>query len=90
MTCKQVSAFLADYLDGALPWRQRLSFNIHLVLCQHCQQYLASYAATIRVAKMIGQAPEQEIPDELVRAVLRARRNSPDGEIGDRPPAPGG
>ncbi len=76
MTCQDVNQFLADYLDGTLPWRQRLLFNVHLLVCHHCRQYLASYAATVRFTKSLGQQVEPEapyVPDELVRAVLSAQ-----------------
>ena len=87
MTCKEVNEFLADYLDGTLPWRQRLSFNVHLMICQHCRQYMASYAATIRVTKSLGQVAEQQVPDELVRAILTARRTAPHTKTEGQPPA---
>jgi predicted anti-sigma-YlaC factor YlaD len=77
MTCKEVNQFLADYLDYTLPWSQRVSFNIHLLICRHCRQYLASYAATVRMTKLLGDPTEpnqQQVPDELVRAILAARR----------------
>ena len=80
MTCKEVNQFLADYLDGTLLWRQRLTFNLHLLLCEHCRQYLASYAATVRAAKSLGRVAEPEVnhvPEELVRAILSAQRGKP-------------
>ncbi|HEX4143064.1 MAG TPA: zf-HC2 domain-containing protein [Pirellulales bacterium] len=86
MTCKEVNEFLVDYLDGSLPWRQRLSLNVHLMICRHCRQYLASYAATVRLTKSLGQVIEQPVPDELVRAILRARRAPPPATTEDRPP----
>jgi predicted anti-sigma-YlaC factor YlaD len=73
MTCKEVNEFLADYLDGTLPWRQRLSFKIHLLICHQCRRYLASYVATVRVTNSLGQIVEQPVPDELVLAILKTR-----------------
>ncbi len=78
MTCKEVNEFLAEYLDGTLPWRQRLSFNVHLMICQHCRQYLASYVATIRATRPLDRPSEsagEQVPAELVHAILTARRN---------------
>ena len=76
MTCKQVSEFLADYLEGTLPWRRKMSFKVHLLLCRHCRRYLASYAATVQLTKSLGRPVElvaEQIPEELVRAILNAR-----------------
>ena len=86
MTCQEVNEFLADYLDGTLPWRQRLSFNLHLMICQHCRQYMASYAATVRLTKSLRQATEQQVPEELVRAILTARRATHPTKTEGQPP----
>ena len=67
MTCKEVIDFLGDYLDRALPWRQRLVFNLHLVLCRHCRRYLASYSETVRLARALGR-------DAIVRGSVRSSR----------------
>ena len=80
MNCKEVSEFLADYLDGALPTRQRWLFSFHLLLCRDCRRYLASYKETIRLAKAQRQTSNDSdlppIPDELVRAILATRGQS--------------
>jgi predicted anti-sigma-YlaC factor YlaD len=72
MNCQSVHQFLADYLSGALPWRQRLVFRLHLLFCRDCREYLASYAATIRMAKTLGESAEP-VPEELTRAILAAQ-----------------
>jgi predicted anti-sigma-YlaC factor YlaD len=77
MNCKEAHQFLADYLDGALPWRQRMSLSVHLMLCRHCRRYLATYAATIRLAKSLGEPAdpvEQPVPEALVQAILAVQR----------------
>jgi predicted anti-sigma-YlaC factor YlaD len=86
MTCKEVNEFMADYLDGTLPWRQRLSFRLHLLICHQCRRYLASYAATVRIAHAAGQVAEQPVPDELVRAILAARGSRPQNKTGGQSP----
>ena len=90
MTCEEVNEFLVHYLNGTLPWRQRLSFNVHLLVRQHCRQYMASYAATVRTTKSQGlpAGPRADrIPDELVRAIISVRRprsvTKADGKSGD-------
>ena len=51
MSCKEVTEFLADYLDSQLSLRQRLVFRLHLLMCRNCRRYLDSYAATIRLTR---------------------------------------
>ena len=77
MTCKEVLDFLGDYLEGSLPWRQRLAFNVHLLLCRHCRRYLASYLETMRLTRASENeltSEMQPVPDELLQAILAARR----------------
>ena len=88
MTCREVNQFLNEYLDRTLPWHQRLWFNLHLLVCRHCRRYLRSYATTIRVTQTLGQPTESAltpVPDDLVRAILAARRSGiepqTDGEL---------
>jgi predicted anti-sigma-YlaC factor YlaD len=78
MTCKDAVDFLADYLEGTLAWRQRLVFNLHLVLCRNCRRYLESYSRTVQLTKGLKHASSTDgippIPEKLVRAILAARR----------------
>ena len=77
ITCRELEEFIADYLDGALPWRQRLVFRLHLLYCRECRDYLASYRRSIALGKAVFQYPDEpvpeEIPEDLVRAILAAR-----------------
>ena len=94
MSCKEAVAFLADYLEGNLTWRQRLMFELHLMLCRNCRTYLESYSRTVQLAKGLKNASSAEgippIPEELVRAILASRRSGDrpiaGGDSGDRKP----
>jgi predicted anti-sigma-YlaC factor YlaD len=81
MTCRNALKFLADYLDGNLPLRQRLSYGVHLFLCRNCRDYLDGYRKTIEVSRSAlaepANAAGEPLPEELVQAILAARpRNS--------------
>jgi anti-sigma factor RsiW len=84
MTCQQITQFLADYLDGTLPIRQRAIFLVHLGLCRDCRRYLRGYRQTILAAREAGRVPGApspgEMPEELVSAILaaRSRTNPPE------------
>ena len=85
MTCKEAIGFLGDYHDGALPWRERLVFHWHLAFCRHCRQYLSSYAETVRQTRALRSDVDietQDVPAELLRAILAARRTGQDPTIG--------
>ena len=77
ITCEAFEDFILAYLEGELAPRQRFVFEIHLKLCRECREYLRAYRASIELAKsslteLSGALPDQ-VPDDLVTAVLRAR-----------------
>jgi anti-sigma factor RsiW len=78
LTCRELIDFLAAYVDGELADGTRAEFERHLSLCRPCVDYLASYRETIRLGRQACQpdAPlPEEIPAELVQAILSARRS---------------
>ena len=78
MTCRELVEFLMDYLDGLLSESERLRFEEHLGECPDCDAYLATYREAIRLGKEActdgEDAIPSEVPEDLVRAVLAARR----------------
>jgi len=74
MRCNQlINDFLLAYTEGTLPLTQRLSFDLHLVLCSSCRAYLDSYRKTVAAAKSaFGDDPATipKPPEELVRLIL--------------------
>jgi predicted anti-sigma-YlaC factor YlaD len=76
--CGQFESFLIDYLEGKLPGRQRAVLEFHLKICRECRDYLAAYRRTIEVGKAVFADPSadlpDDVPDDLVKAVLEARK----------------
>ncbi|CAN5581762.1 hypothetical protein BH09PLA1_BH09PLA1_04980 [soil metagenome] len=77
ITCRELIDFLDDYIDGTMSAPQRRAVHEHLRVCRDCVNYLNSYRATIalgRDAFADKHAPiPNDIPRELVRAMLAAR-----------------
>jgi anti-sigma factor RsiW len=77
MTCREFTEFLATYLEGALPAEQRTLFEAHIEGCAACVRYLRSYRETMRLGRGAFTPDEpvpDEVPEELVQAILAARR----------------
>jgi anti-sigma factor RsiW len=78
MTCREVVEFLADYLSGGLPAAQRATFEEHIAECKACVAYLRSYERSVKLTRGAFKGPEceppPEIPEELVDAILAARK----------------
>ena len=79
-TCSEFVAFLLAYLEGELDAETRALFERHLEACEGCLDYLASYRRIVRLGREAlgsrgaGECVAQEVPEDLVRAVLAARR----------------
>jgi anti-sigma factor RsiW len=78
MTCREVTEFLSEYLSGDLPSAQRAAFETHLEICPACVTYLQSYRDTVALGKRVFGHPDDpvadDVPEDLVQAILAARR----------------
>jgi anti-sigma factor RsiW len=79
LTCRELIEFLADYVDDELAADERARFDAHLAVCPHCVDYLQGYRESIRLGRAAfsdaTDVPE-DVPDELVDAILAARKRS--------------
>lgn len=76
MTCRELTEFIADFLEDALPPETRAIFESHLEECPACQTFLETYRVTIVLerAAFSDERGCRDLPEELVRAILAARR----------------
>jgi anti-sigma factor RsiW len=82
MTCRELADFLMDYLDGSLPADVQSAFDRHLALCPNCVAYVKTYRTTIELSRCAydddqADAALTEVPPDLVRAILAARKPGP-------------
>lgn len=78
LTCRELTDFLARYVDGALTPEEQKAFERHLAMCRPCRAFVESYRKTIDLERTAFAEPDapvpDEVPEELVRAILAARR----------------
>ena len=78
MTCREFADFIADYLSGELPLDSRSAFEHHLRVCVNCRRYLSGYQETMKLGKRAfgddDAALPPDVPEELVQAILTARK----------------
>lgn len=79
--CRDITAFLDEYLEARLAPEAVRVFEEHIAECPDCDAFLASYRATRAVAgeALGGSAapstePTKPAPDRLIEAILAARR----------------
>lgn len=77
LSCRELVEFLNDYLDDELAPERRAVFERHLGICSDCRRYVESYRRAMALGvRALGSGPPlgEPVPDELVRAILAARR----------------
>lgn len=82
-TCKEVAENATEYLEKAMPPRERLGVWAHLRVCPNCRAYLRQFMRTIALTRRAGEAaaaapPPKEEEDRLV-AMMAAARSRPEG-----------
>lgn len=80
--CRTFESFLMDYHEGTLAADKRRRFERHLGMCGLCRASYRSYEQSIRLGKRLfetetGPLPD-DVPTELVEAVVSAMRGRPD------------
>jgi anti-sigma factor RsiW len=66
LRCRQAVELLTEYLEGALPTRERARLEAHLRTCDGCRAFLEQIRATISALGRARPTP----PDPTVRAEL--------------------
>lgn len=81
MNCREFVDFLMSYLEGELEAEPTRVFEDHMRLCPPCLTYLDTYRDTIRLGKLACrdelERSLEEPPEQLIRAILAARREMP-------------
>jgi anti-sigma factor RsiW len=69
LSCQELVELVTDYLEGALPRRERRLFEKHLTACDGCTSYLEQMRATIELS---GKLEPKSISPEAEAALLAA------------------
>jgi predicted anti-sigma-YlaC factor YlaD len=72
LTCKEWVEMVTNYLEGRMPFLQRLRFHLHLGMCLGCRNYLQQIRQTIR---LMGELPKQSPPPEVQAELVRRFRS---------------
>lgn len=74
ITCREVVAFILEYLEGSLETDTRVRFERHLSLCDSCTAYLRAYRDTMRLERLACDQTGADVPEELIDLILAERR----------------
>jgi len=75
ITCRQLIDFIVDYVGGTLDANTQHEFERHLGVCPSCVAYLETYRQTMSLTRLaISDEPLEDVPEELVSAILARRK----------------
>ena len=81
-TCQEVAENATEYLEKAMPRRERLGIWGHLRVCPNCRAYLRQLLNTITLTRRAGTAaappPPPHEEDRLVAMMKAARARKAD------------
>ena len=72
LNCQELVELVTDYLEGALPPRDRDRFEQHVILCDGCGFYLEQLQKTIALT---GCLTEDSITPQAQEGLLRVFRD---------------
>jgi len=72
MDCNELVELVTAYLDGSLDLDTRARFDMHLLKCDGCENYLDQFRSTIRT---IGNISDDELDPVYRNRLLDAFRN---------------
>jgi anti-sigma factor RsiW len=72
LSCREMVELVTDYLEGALPRRERKRFERHIAGCDGCTAYLEQMRQTIG---MLGGLTEEDVPAAAREELLAAFRD---------------
>lgn len=78
VSCRDMAAFLDDYIDGKLPEHTRQQFEEHLAVCPPCIDYIESYRRTIHMTRQClcedqASPPPKDVPEGLISAIIQSQ-----------------
>lgn len=68
MKCRLAVELVTDYLEGALPRKERAGYEGHLAECPGCLAYLGQMKATVG---MLGHLEPSSLPTEVRDDLIR-------------------
>jgi anti-sigma factor RsiW len=72
LSCQELVELVTDYLEGALPQRERASFEHHIEGCRGCHEYVRQMRQTI---ELTGSLTPADVSPDAEAALLAAFRD---------------
>jgi predicted anti-sigma-YlaC factor YlaD len=78
-SCEELTEQLTDYLEGRLPYGEKIGIWIHLMMCEHCRRYYNQFKDTIDYAgELDSDAESDSLDEETKESIMDAYRERGD------------
>lgn len=75
LSCRDVTERASDFVDGTLPWPERLHMRLHLMMCRFCRAYVRQMALVARTLRRLPpEPPPADVQEDLLNAFRADRR----------------
>ena len=71
MDCNELVELVTAYLDGSLDLQDRARFDVHLLECDDCENYLQQFRSTVAT---VGNIPFEELDPTFRSRLINAFR----------------
>lgn len=70
LKCKDIAEQSSDFVDQRLSFRQKLGYNMHILMCGNCRRYIQQFRTMLKKARTLRKAPltdsqAQDIVDKV-------------------------
>jgi predicted anti-sigma-YlaC factor YlaD len=72
MDCNELVELVTAYLDGSLGLEDRARFDLHLLECDGCENYLQQFRSTVAT---VGKIPIEDLDPTLRSRLVEAFRD---------------
>ena len=72
LSCREIVELVTEYLEGTMPVRDREAFELHLVLCDGCANYLDQVREMVGLT---GRLREGSLSPETLEDLCRSFRD---------------
>jgi Putative zinc-finger len=77
LTCRELVELVTDYLEDRLDGSERARFEMHLIYCAPCDEYLGQLRRTLAVLPRLAEEDlEPAMRDDLLRAFRDWKRGT--------------
>ena len=81
MTCQEFADRVSDYLEGRVPYGERIGMWFHALMCKPCHRYLQQMRKTVDFMKEVGDREhEQGAPEDVKEGLMEKFRECRDSD----------